>query len=213
MPVPNPVVGQFIKVTLVHDSNGQNGEMTFAYEVQAQTGAGISLQQLSDAFATTWNAAFQPLFTAQVGFSGVLAELLNTATGKVLQSVKSPKNTLLGTAAGNLIARQVANVIAKVTGLAGRSNRGRVFWPFLCATDLNVQGEVLPIPEAAKVTLLTAVMLSPTIIVAGSGYTLGSVILHKGAPLTAIAMSNFLGTGKTGTQRRRSDYGAFNPQV
>jgi hypothetical protein len=26
-------------------------------------------------------------------------------------------------------------------------------------------------------------------------------------------MSNFLGTGKTGTQRRRSDYGAFNPQV
>jgi hypothetical protein len=213
VPPPNPTIGKVIKVTTVARINGQSGEMTSAVQVSTIVGSGVSLTVIAGKFLANYQTAIANMNATQVVLNGVVCELLNSVTGRVSQSVILTDNVTTGLVAGDTAPTQVAVIVRKVTGFAGRSERGRLFVPFVPDDKLNANGELIP-PFGAVCAGLCNIIFGPDSITVGPDTTSWiPVLLHKTPPLTPISFTlidSFSGTERLGTQRRRGDYGKLN---
>lgn len=215
---PNPVVGQYIRHTVVFFLNDQAGEMTVAHQVRTVVGAGATLPQINGDILTRIQGVLPNWMPLEAYISGVQSELLVTATGKVTQSAVALDNLTVGLDATGALPTQASGIIQKSSGYAGRSMRGRVFWPFHTVGQIDGSGELQGATAtgiAASMTNAFGTATAPLTILGAGSLTLVPVILHKVSaafplPLSSVDVQSWVGIARFGTQKRRGDYGKHN---
>lgn len=99
----------------------------------------------------------------------------------------------------------VAAIITKETGLAGRQYRGRIFLPFLADTDISDQQTINAAPMTALNNLAAALMVPLEIKLNGTGIlkaTARPVLWHK-ATRTVTVITTMIARTYIASQRRR----------
>lgn len=92
----------------------------------------------------------------------------------------------------------VTTLVRKVTGLRGRANRGRNYWPgLLTENDVSDEGDINPI----KVDDIQDRIVGIGEVLFTAGYT--PVILHTSPALAPTPVTNIVVEAKVATQRRR----------
>lgn len=119
-------VPNVIEVFLEHTFNGKtNIGWVLNYETTGTTWTPSTATDLMAGLIAWWNTEMKPLMTADVALTRVRSRVLTTATSGIGErTVGLPIN---GTRAGNSMPANVAFSLKKNTGLAGRSNRGRIY--------------------------------------------------------------------------------------
>jgi hypothetical protein len=114
------------------------------------------------------------------------------------------------------IPNQVSGLVTKLTGSAGRKNRGRMYIPFPSVAD---QDAVSQQPTANYVTDIAAIATgigvnAPFTFACGAGNTVTLAMLvynfKASPPATVIATNAFIARPRWATQKRRGDYGKPN---
>jgi len=212
VPGLNPIIGDFIEARVHCNSDFQLSLNVLHYELTAQIGGALTLGQMCTAFSAAIAPALKAWMPAAATYSFMTLQNLSPPKSvAVLSSVGSG----VGTAAGNLVPRQVSGLARYRTDFAGRSNLGRSYIGFVADSSITPNGEL----TAGGITLLQAVMASyGRILNLTQGAVTTSMILsirhpdNPGPPptprwtqVTATAASVLLAT-----QRRRGDYGRPN---
>jgi hypothetical protein len=210
--------GDLIRLQAHHIQKSQDGIMDFAYRVTGSGGASLSLQAVADEILSLWRIAFPPFFPVNVVLNGISAALIDPLTSRTLASVKSLDNVTVGTDASAAVPGQVGGVIRKTTAGAGPSNRGRVFWPFLPFDDLSIAGEWIAAKAILKTAALGVVFGTQVITIVADSVSLQLIILHHHLPplpyaATHVDVVAFESSDRTGTQRRRGDFGRQNAGI
>lgn len=212
MTPPPLALGQRLRITVGFYANGQLGEMTEDYQVTSYT-TPPPIQLVGDDFLTAVQANCPAVMPTAVTISGVIVEAYDSSNVKVSQSFVAPDNVTVGTLATNLLPTQVAAVFTKVTGYAGRSMRGRLYWPFLGASQVTAVGELTGAAATAISTAVNDTFTSPALAGGGNVVSLTSMLFHRKTPLAMTEINFHNVTGKLGTQRRRGDYGRANNRL
>lgn len=215
MPGLNPVIGDFIEARVHCNAAFQLSLNVLHYELTAQIGGPLTLQQMCTAFSTAIGPAFRAWMPAAATYSFVSFQNLTPPKSVTVQSAVGSGP---GTAAGNLVPRQVSGLARYRTDFAGRSQRGRNYIGFPTDGNITADGEL----SAAGIAALLAVIASyGRVVNLTVGVITTSMILairHKDIPgpppvpswtqVTATAAGVLLAT-----QRRRGDYGRPNIDV
>jgi hypothetical protein len=204
-----------LKFTATAIVGKQLGEITCHQRVTAVVAGGISLQQMADLLVVLSDGNWPSKLAPQATAGDVYMELLVRATGKVSQSAVGVSARPFGIGGVSMAPTQAAAVVKKITGLAGRAFRGRVFVPFIPDSFLTTGGELSAGVSAAYATFVALLFGPQTFTVGGSSTTVAPVLVHQPSvayplPLADQDVTAFVGTGKIGTQRRRGDYGQAN---
>lgn len=109
---------------------------------------------------------------------------------------------LAGTAVGETPPQNVAVLAQKLTGLAGRRNKGRMYFPpaFVSEAAINKNGVIQPASLTAIQTGLTSFFTELTVTAPPS---LPPVLFHSEAPTVPTPITQFLAQAVVATQRTR----------
>jgi hypothetical protein len=212
MPPPTPAVGQVMlfSVESSHSPSSQIGLNGCHFRVSAVTGGGLDVQQLAVQFLANIQADWPAVNDSTVTLDCVKSFLLDSTTGKVLQSGIALDNATVGTHVAGIAPSQVAPVVNKGTGLAGRKYRGRCYFPFMTVAYLTSTGELTAAGQVALQAYYAGFISTQVLAAGGSSTTLVPVLKGAALPLAPTDIVSRLVTGKLGTQRRRGDYGRVN---
>lgn len=214
MAVPLPVVGDIIRVRLTASINGQTAVWGTDQKVSAVAGAGITLPALANKIGTA-SDTFVPASLANTVLVGSpIVELVDPLTGVVTQSALGTSSHPFGSGGATCAPTQAAAVVQKLTGLAGPSNRGRMFWPFLPTAFISTAGRINSTGRTDVKTAADTMFLTATYTVGADSVTLSPILLHRtalGGPASYEDLTGFFVSTKLGTQKRRGDYGRTNP--
>jgi hypothetical protein len=151
-------------------------------------------------------AAYKPVLCQDAVYQGTASQRLFPT---VAVSDPNPSRAGNGTGGVTAMAKQVALVVSKRSGLAGRKNRGRMYVSFPSDTDSLAFG----LPSAAYLalvnTLVTAIFQNQIF----GGVTAVPVIYQRLTPAASPAITAIRVNSKFGTQRRRGSYGKTNSLV
>jgi hypothetical protein len=199
--MPSPLnVGDILQIALISRRDVQYSANVRQFRVSAVGGV-----PATDADALVeLDAVFAPLLKPLIATNGSYHGL----KGSRISPMPTPTLAAFagrgaGTAAGDAMAPQVAGILRLLTGLAGRSKRGRMYVPFPSETDNGPDGR----PEAGYFARMTSLgdALDGGILVAVGGRTatLTPIIYHR-ATNTYDDITFYAVVGNWGTQRRRS---------
>lgn len=215
MPPRNLDIGDILYTSfaLWHTDNEQLGLSTGGYLVTAKNDVGLDIQTFASRLIVAMAGAIIAKISTAVQFNGVTVELLDAVTGRVTQSAFGDAGLAAGTRDVSVLPTQVAAVVRKKTGFAGRKFNGRLFIPF-CASDwADAGGELSVTGEGDSVVMANAYFQTRTVTLAGAGspsLTVSPVLIHRGAPPSTTAVVAQVTSHKFGSQKRRGDYGKSN---
>jgi len=216
MPAPNITTGDVLRFRATANLNGQIAVWGCDQRVASVVAGGISVQDLAQLLIAVFDVQVPPTMGATATGGDCIVELLSSTTSRVLQSALGLSADPAGTGGADTVPTQVAAVVAKKTGLAGPSNRGRMYWPFLPASGITPTGELGLALKGDIETACDAMFGTQTFTVGPSSITtvpilLKSLRLPHAPGITDVSV--FEATGKLGTQKRRGDYGKPNLPV
>jgi hypothetical protein len=190
-----------IAVELTHDLDPEPWYVTFGLDVSDAIAAG-------DDFPGKIESAFIAHLQARMSNAVVLTgvnyvvgqDAADNLTGEANYSVR-------GTSAASMLPQNCACLVSKNTGVGGRKNRGRNYWPgLLQETSVNAVGVI----DAAQVTVLQTAMTGfyDQVREAGTSPVLSAtptVILHNNVGVVPLptAFTSVTVKAKIATQRRR----------
>jgi len=216
MPAPNITTGDVLRFRATANLNGQIAVWGCDQRVASVVAGGISVPDLAQLLIAVFDVEVPPTMGATATGGDCIVELLDPATGRVLQSSLGLSADPAGTGGADTVPTQVAAVVAKKTGLAGPGKRGRLFWPFLPASGITPTGE-LGLALKGDIEAACAAMFSTQTYTVGPSSITTVPVLIKSDPLPHALLltdiSVFEATGKLGTQKRRGDYGKPNLPV
>lgn len=166
-----------------------------------------ALQSLTAAFATAWQTLWASGTTGGLaGYNAAAVDLrtfrgyyYGNGSGPALQEAAVDITPVPGATATNRLPNQTALVVTTLTGLPGRSNRGRGYLP-LTAVALNASG-MLANQACTDIATAYRNMIRAVNTAAGGGGA-GAVIagLRGNIPITSVRIDN-----EPDIQRRRAD--------
>lgn len=216
MAVPNPAAGQFLKVRATASIGGQTAVWGSDFRISSIGGAGLTLEDMADFVGTIFDGELPPTLANTVAVGRPILELIAPLTGVVLQSFLGVSSFPVGTGGATCAPKQVAAIVQKVSGLAGPSNRGRMYWPFLSTTFLNTDGTISGAGRTAITTAAINCFFTLTPTVGADSVNLEPVITTRqpvGVPVEYIEIIGLVTSTKLGTQKKRGDYGKPNPPI
>ncbi len=152
-----------------------------------------SVQAAADDFADLWLSQF-PASNMAAGWT-YLGAVLRVGTGGAPLIVEAPRN-VAGTSGGASLPNNCALLIKKITGLGGRSGRGRMFVPITSVGEDSVSptGVITPATVTSLQTAWTALK---------NGMV--PFLLHDSlSPVTTpTPITSLVVDGRIATQRRR----------
>jgi len=173
---------------------GQNAENTFHYKPSGTINVAL-LTAMAVTYVNWW-AAHAGLYSNTVGLTLVYLRDLTTQTGLTLDY--APSTTTNGTRTAQPLPNNCTLAIKRETGLAGRANRGRVYWVGICEdmlSDANTLVHAVAANLAASLNTLLAAQLSDN--------SAQEVILHRHVG-TGTPVVGYVETDDTiDSQRRR----------
>ncbi len=199
--------GDIVEVKLYSSHTNQLGINVLHYVVADKIGLGATALQCADAATSAFASAMKALLSSEARFEGATAQVIYPVK---LDSEASTGGAGAGAAGAQSLPTQTCGILTKVTGIAGRKFRGRMYVPFPCEGDNGEDG----IPEATytgHMGDLGDAMLGA--LLAGTGgvnsVNLVPIIYHR-ATHTFNYLVGYIVRPKWGTQRRRGAYGAAN---
>lgn len=189
--VPAPGI---IQLNAIFQQAGQSTENTFHYH----TGATID-RALLQAMATTylmWFTANAGLFSNAVALTLIYLRDLTTQESQTFDFV--PHTTADGTRTSPMLPNNVTLAIKRETGLAGRSRRGRIYWPGITEDMQSSSNEILTGTAATLAVQLNTLLSSQL-----SDNSVTEVIYHRkvgtGTPVVGYTITDL----NLDSQRRR----------
>lgn len=216
MAAPNVATGDLLRVRATAYIGGQTAVWGCDYRVASTAGVGLDLQAVADDWAGDMDVQLLPSLGNDVVVGNPIVELVSPVTGRVLQSTIGVSANPNGTGGADTIPKQAAVVVRKATGLAGPSNRGRMYWPFVPSAYLLSDGTMDPASSAALLAIAATVFGVRTVTVGANSNQMLPILVHRytvpSVP-TYQDILGFLGATKIGTQKKRGDYGKPNPPI
>jgi hypothetical protein len=138
---PPPVIEAdlaLITQRLVHSGVGRTAEVTFAF----RNDAGANAQTVINGFQTIFNGHITPLFDTNVTAEPPYVAL---GQGDITPSVAVATGaSAVGARTILSLPSAVALLAKKTTGLGGKRNRGRTYFPWMLATaDITESGQII----------------------------------------------------------------------
>lgn len=138
---------------------------------------------------------------SQLGTSETLRELrVRVGSDGLGPTFISPIN-VAGTSSTQRLPQNVAAILQKNTGLGGRRNRGRMFWPSINEGNVDQVG-VLTAGQIIDLNTL-ATFFRSSISEDATNNTAGMVLLHSLPPSDPTPVTSMQCSPRVGTQRRR----------
>lgn len=189
--VPAPGIVQLNGIMTLNDEKVEN---TFHYRVSGTIDRTI-LHNIAQTYVTWW-AAHAGLYGTSVGLILVYVRDMGSQSGATLDFV--PAATTDGTRTSSLLPNNVTIAIKRETGLAGRKNRGRVYWVGITQDMLSSPNQMVLGTAASLASALDALRTSQS-----SGNSATEVILHR-ASGTGTDVIGYVPADQTlDSQRRR----------
>lgn len=182
-------------------------ELSMEFDIPGDAGPAIVVLGLQPPGATSIDDQADDLETILNTTPGLKTSLASAVeiSRFVLRFTSSPGVTEIvertlgypGLQAGATSPPQVALLVQKSTGIAGRKNRGRMYVPGLVDTGVEDDGRLTSVYQGQWQTGITAFGNS----LSTAGYL--PVILHTSAADTPTPVQQFIVASKVATQRRR----------
>ena len=189
--VPAPGIVQLNGIMTLADEKVEN---TFHYRVSGTVTRAI-LEAMANTYVSWWSA-YAGLYGTSVGLILVYVRDLSSSSGQTLDFV--PTSTTDGTRTSPLLPNNVTIAIKRETGLAGRSNRGRVYWVGITQDMLSSPNQMVLGTAASLAAALDNLRTSQA-----SANSATEVILHK-ASGTGTDVIGYVPADQTlDSQRRR----------
>jgi len=194
-------LNDLLELKLYAFSQGQYSINTLHYACVARAGDGEDDVGAGIKFQTTFSAAFRDLMSSAARYVGLTTQIIRpTRRPKIVNVVGAGD----GTEDSDILPRQVAGLIRKLTNVASRHGRGRMYVPFPAESHNTATG----FPENAYLTALGvfADLMDDTIQVGAGGDTvdLDPVVFDR-ASNTGLLITG-VDVGQTWAScRRRSD--------
>jgi len=154
-----PFPATYLSVTLNFDNTLTSAKATCRLYYLPQSAGAFNptlanIATFANGFRTAFLAASQPALTADCRLSSVRLRWVSGGT-----EVEGDNNNgnIVGSASGDTLPEEDVIVIQRRTGLIGRKNRGRVFWPFVPKSFCDEGGELSAAGLAAANGLATMV--------------------------------------------------------
>ena len=113
---------------------GETCENTFYYSYTPPLTIGM-LTNAANAANDAWVSDWKPIMTTGFTLTGIYARDLNTETG--LQVLVTDAAGQTGAVTGDTLPNADTVAVARISGLTGRSARGRIFWMGLAESQVN----------------------------------------------------------------------------
>lgn len=155
----------------------------------------------ADADAVAGSFAVSSAVRSQLGTGEVMREIrCRVGSDGLGPTFISPIN-VAGTASTQRLPQNVAAIVQKNTGLGGRRNRGRFFWPSINEGNVDQVGLITG-PQITDLNTL-ATFVFDTICEDVIHNTAGPVLLHSLPPSDPTPVTSWQTAPRVGTQRRR----------
>ncbi len=201
-------VGDIFEVRFVAHGLDQVAINVRHFRTTAETGLGVSQLELAIATSTLYAPLYRGLMGVHAEFRGVGVRRI--VPGPPLAEVTTSTASGPGLRTGDPLPSQVSAVISLRTALGGRSARGRAYIGFPTEPDNGTNGRT----EAAYLTALNTLatqMRLPDTVVGGVGTLTWEPVVWSRRLLQANLIIRSFGSERWATQRRRGQWGAFNP--
>lgn len=189
--VPAPGIVQMNAIMTLSDEKVEN---TFHYRV-AGTITRTVLHNMAQTYVT-WFAAHASLFSNTTGLILIYLRDLSSASGFTLDF--TPATTTDGSRTSTALPNNATIAVKRETGLAGRKNRGRVYWVGLTQDMLSNPNQIILGTGAALATALDALRTQE---LSDNGAT--EVILHRALGTGTDVAGYVLSDQTIDSQRRR----------
>lgn len=183
-----------VHLAAIYTLAGQRCENTWHYQV-----AGTINRAKLQAMATThlnWFVAHEGLYSNSLGLELIYVRDLSSQSGQTLDF--APTSTTDGTRAAELLPNNVTIAIKRETGLAGRKNRGRIYWPGINSDEVTGINTIIAGTVGALATALNTLLLAQF-----TDNAAVEVILHRstgtGTPVVGYTVADLF----LDSQRRR----------
>lgn len=166
-PIPAPNI---IHLAAIFSLAGERIENTFHYHVTATINRAL-LSAIAQSYLD-WFAAHTGLFSNQLALELLYVRDLSVVAGQTLDFV--PLTTQHGTNSNRLFPNSVTLAIKRESGLAGRKNRGRIYWPGITVDICDSDNTIAPSEGALRADRLNTLLAAQL-----SANAATEVILHR----------------------------------
>lgn len=155
-----------VEANLVFGHNDQVARCKLYYAISAGGITVANITAVCDEFRSVWNSVIIACLPSSARFDGVEMRNRLGALDVEGRSSDAPDN---GTAAAQMLPEEDCVVMRRHTGKAGRSKRGRIFFPFV-PDELQSSGHLTP--DAIGTYKAVAYKMKIPIVLAVTGVTL-----------------------------------------
>lgn len=195
--MPLNIPNEFMQVAFHHLGANVTGEMINTLGIDYSQSTVGTAQGALDAASEAWSGYIQALHSSVISYTHATA--MARSVGGVLQSYESLEGAIAGSGASPPYPMNVAMIVEKRTGIAGRKFRGRWFLGGMPA-GIAAGGNPNEVDPGTVTTYQTSVdYFREALITAG----LIPVLLHQvGGPIPT-QITNFVVKPLVGTMRKR----------
>lgn len=160
-----------VQLALICTQDNEPIENTFHYRMPAPASL-ADLTAMANTADTYW-AAHNAFWPSNLSVIKYYLRALDSSTAPSFE--KNPATAIDGTRTGNVWPNDVTLACTRYTGLAGRKNRGRVYWMGICDTDTSGPNTIAP----SFVTNILGILAGFQTAMAGGTPSAIEVILHR----------------------------------
>lgn len=181
----------------------QNGINITHWQVTQQDGAGASAGQIAAALENLLAPLYKAALPVGASWYGVDVQRILPAPAQVA----FPRITLTGAGllTGGVLPGQNAALVRFSTGVAKRTGRGRLYFPFIPSLQISAIGTLLAAYETL-VSTVGAAYVNPIIVAAGPNQsTLQLCLLNRKTNITSLVQTG--NTSQNVWSQRRREFG------
>lgn len=198
--MPAPGIGSIIEIKLYSQFRTQVAINVSHWRVKNTAGLGATLAAIAAGMSTVFADDLRQCLNQESTYRGASAQVVGLAPSMI---VYSNEGSGVGTGGLEPEASQAAGLFKLVTGLPGRTNRGRKYIPFMSEADVTTDG-LLSAGYTADLTTLATLFTNQHLIVSGADTTtLEPVIYHRSNGTGTLVIGHVV-RNYPATQRRRS---------
>lgn len=202
----NLTTGSIIRVAGYGFLNGQLSINRWHYVCQGPGVGVVSDLDFVNSFDTAVATAYKGVMSSAAQFLGWTAQVVFPLPIQVRQ--ESIASAGPGTRGGTPMPTVVCGITEWLSVMAGRSGRGRTYWPFPANTDVSASAQPVGLYISALGTASTAI-LNFTTVTGGGGSIPVQLTLHSKTAFLPN-LTGFTVKNKFASQHRRGAYGKTN---
>jgi hypothetical protein len=197
-----------ISQQLLRSDMTRAAEVTFAITASGVMGPSVAQDSIDD-FQANFNATFGSVMDGQVL---VLAPTIRLGDGSDIPFEATASGVVInGGSPGTFMPPSVALLLKKTSGIAGKTHRGRSYFPFMLPTSVVSENGTVDPTEVNAINTIAATFLAQLVtdviplVIPNKVFNTPLPPHHVTAINTGPLVAQYLAESKIATQRRRLD--------